>query len=56
MSIKITRTPHEMIEEGIWETFCSLFEVDVYAVSEGMIDPDKEIAFTLEEAIMLDLL
>ena len=48
--MRIIVTAEELIDKGVWEEFCELKGINVWAVNEGAIDSDEEWSLTEEEA------
>ena len=54
--MKIIITAREAIDYGCWEELCDMKYITPGAVSEGLMDEDKEIELTTEEALELRLI
>jgi hypothetical protein len=54
--VKITLTAREILDRGIWEEFCEMKGINVWAVNEGRMDTNEEFTFTEEEAYTLRIL
>lgn len=52
----ITITAGQALDKGIWDELCSLKGINVWALNEGLIDPNDEISLTEGEAISLGLI
>lgn len=48
--MKIIVTADEAITYRFWDKLCDLKGINVWAVSEGLMDGDHEITLTVEEA------
>lgn len=53
--MKITITAGELIDKGVWDEFCNLFGISVWAVNEGRMSSDEEFTLTLEQARKIGL-
>ncbi len=53
MTIKLTA--REILDREIWEEFCELRDINVWAVNEGRMDDDEEFTFTEAEAKKLGI-
>ncbi len=51
----ITLTAREILDREIWDEFCALRDINVWAVNEGLMDEDEQFTFTEEEARKLGL-
>ena len=48
--MKIIITPNDLMDKGIWEKACELLGINVWAVNEGLMDSDKELYLTEDQA------
>ena len=55
-TMKITIKASELIELGLWERYCDLWGINVWAVNEGQMASDEEIAMSEDEAKELGLI
>jgi hypothetical protein len=46
----ITLTAREILDRGIWDEFCDLRGINVWAINEGRMDEDEQFTFTEAEA------
>jgi hypothetical protein len=56
MEIKVIITAGEAIDSGIWGKLCNMRGINVYAVSEGLMNEDEKIVLTEKEAAQLGIL
>lgn len=54
--MKIVITASEALKRGIWDELCDIRDWNVYAINEGLMDSDEEIALTQDEAERLGLI
>lgn len=54
--MRIIITPGELIDRGIWLKSCEVLGISEWAVSEGQIDRDTEMAIEVSEAFELGLI
>lgn len=43
MGLQITLTPNELIDYGLWDKYCELTGVDIWAVNEGRMDSQDKL-------------
>ncbi len=48
--MKIVSTPSELMDKGLWAATCELFGFNEWCVNESLMESDKEIVFTEEQA------
>ena len=48
--MKVLVTVEELIDSGMWETFCKPRGINVWAVNEGLIEDDEEFVLSEDEA------
>lgn len=53
--MKVVITAREAMNRGVWDEFCEMAGLSVYAMNEGM-DPEQEFILTEEQARELGLL
>ena len=53
--LKIVVTPNYLIEHHLWDKYCVLHQTNPWAINEGLLESDKELKLTLEEANELGL-
>ena len=53
MSIKTT--PNRLNDCGQWNAYCEATGTNVWAMSEGLIDGDEVLEFSLEEALAMGM-
>jgi hypothetical protein len=56
MEVIIKITANEAIDMGIWDQLCSIRDINVWSVSEGLINGDHEMILTKEEGKQLGIL
>lgn len=47
--MKIVITLGELINRGLWESYCALMDFDYYAAADGRIGENKEFILTEEQ-------
>lgn len=56
MEVLVRITAGELNDMGAWSKFCSVREINEYALKEGLIDYEKRFTLTIKEADDLGLL
>jgi len=56
MKTIIKIAPSELNGRGLWERYCEMSGTNVWAMKEGLLDPDEELYLTEEESIKLGLI
>ena len=51
--MKIIITANEAMDLGIWDNLCKVKGINVWAVSEGLMNSDDEVTLSKEEAVEL---
>jgi len=54
--MKIIVTAKELMDKGLWESFCEKKGINLHAVNEGQMDSDERILLSNEEANELGLI
>ncbi len=54
--MKMVCDAKDLIEHGVWETYCFRYNVNPYAINEGLMTSDEEITITIEEGVEWGLL
>lgn len=55
MPLKIIVTPRYLIGNHLWDKYCTLHQVNPWAINEGLINDTDQIELTLKEADELGL-
>lgn len=53
--MEITLTAEEMLNRGLWDMFCELRGISVWAINEGQVDSKEKFTLTEEESRKLGL-
>lgn len=53
--MKYVATAREILDRGIWDEFCDLRGINVWAINEGLMDEEEEFVFTEAEALRIGL-
>lgn len=53
--MKIIITANEAMDLGIWDTLCKMKDINVWALNEGLMNSNDEIAISDKEAVVLGL-
>lgn len=53
--MKYVLTASEIMDRRVWDTFCELRGINVWAVNEGLMDSDEEFTLTEDEAAALGI-
>lgn len=51
--MKMIITALEAVDMGIWDRLCKMKGINVWALSEGLMDSDEEITLSKQEAVDL---
>lgn len=41
--MKITTTPRELLDKGLWDRYCQLTGTNEWALNEGLMDSSQEV-------------
>ena len=56
MNMKITIRPYDLMDRGVWDKYCELTGTNVWAVNEGLIRAEEELALTEKQAKELGII
>jgi len=56
MAVRIIITAEELIDQYLWDDFCEMKGINVWAVNEGMMDSSEEFELSKEEAKKLGVI
>jgi hypothetical protein len=52
----IVITPRELLDSYLWDEFCNMRGINIWAMNEGLMSSDEVIILTEDEAIALGLI
>lgn len=48
--VKVTVTPRDLLDKGVWIEYCNKYDTNEWAISEGLMSSHDEVDITLEDA------
>lgn len=54
--MKFVLTAKEILDRGLWTSFCKMRGINEWAVNEGLMDSSEEFSFTENEALEMGLM